>query len=65
MSEVIDIHPLDLGDILDKMDYPELTIVKGEGAWHGEFVYIGDKKYRQTLDVPATSEYAKKFLGEV
>ena len=64
MEEIIDIHPLDLGDLLNSMEEPELTLLK-ESKWHGEVVEVAGKKYRQTVDVPVTSEYGKKFLSEL
>ncbi len=62
--EAIAIHPLDLGDILNKMDYPELTILK-ESTFHGEVVEVSGKVYRQTVDVPVTSEYGKRLLKQL
>ena len=65
MENVIDIHPFDLGDILNKMDYPELTILTSKSKWHEEIVEVEGKTYRQTVDVPVKSDYGKELLKKM
>ena len=65
MEDIIDIHPLDLGDILNRMEMPELTICEGLGRWRTEIVEVQGKVYRQTVDVPVTSAYGKALLKEI
>jgi hypothetical protein len=66
MMEIIDIHPLDLGDILNhtvtgENDGTDVLICRG-GLWKSEIVEYQGKTYRQTTTVPATSDYAKQIL---
>jgi hypothetical protein len=66
MENVIDIHPLDLGDILNKMAEPELTILElAKSTFKTEFVVVVGQVYRQTMDVPVTSEYGKRILKQI
>ena len=67
--EIIDIHPLDLGDILNRTvtgedDGTDILISRG-GRWATEIVEYQGKTYRQTADAPVTSEYGKKLLKEM
>lgn len=66
MNDAIFIHPLDLHDILNAEDGPtDVLIYQREGV---EFFEIPDTKYKgvykQTVDVPVTSEFGKKVLEE-
>ena len=66
MPEIIDIHPLDFGDLLERTvtgedDGTDILIAHG-GKWATEIIEYQGKTYRQTVDVPVTSEYGKKFL---
>lgn len=66
-NKIIDIHPLDLGDILNRAvtgenDGTDVLICKG-GKYKTEIIEYQGKTYRQTVDVPVTSAYGKKILA--
>lgn len=69
LENVIDIHPLDLGDILNRTvtgesDGTDILISKG-GSWPTEHVEYQGKVYRQTVNVPVTSDYGKRLLASI
>jgi hypothetical protein len=62
--EFIDIHPLDLGALLIADEDPVDVIVhQVEGGGRLEHVEYRGKFYRQTVEVPVTSEYGKRILS--
>ena len=62
--EFIDIHPLDLGAILAEDQNPTDVILHAPAGnqYASEYVEYKGKFYRQTGDVPVTSEYGKRIL---
>ena len=63
--EFIDIHPLDLGAILVADENPADVFVHKENPADGyneDCIEYRGKFYRQTVDVPVTSEYGKRIM---
>ena len=62
--EFIDIHPLDFGAILCEDESPvDIILHNPEGArYASEHIEYKGKFYRQTVDVPVTSEYGKRIM---
>lgn len=65
MAEIIiDIHPCDLGALLNADPNPEITIVRREGDFPNEYIEYKGQLYRQTCDVPVTSDWGKQVLED-
>lgn len=67
MADYIDIHPLDFGALLVEDETgADIILHKPEGyRYASEHIEYKGKFYRQTIDVPVTSEYGKKIMNRL